>query len=300
MDALRERYETINIPQVRGQGTTGQGTKGKVMALLLTAPERKGRTRQERILAMGNEGTGKTYAWLDIARHTQSDFFVIDTDGTAEAMLFGDEFDEVEDRVHFIDCSSWPKMMEELKRANADHIQRGDWLVIDMLSQMWEMVQDYFTSEVIGEDLGNYFLQIRKEMDQDAKTLGSGFDGWKDWSVINKLYRQFTQQILRTSAHVYAAAPMDKVDEKVTQDKEVLSMYGEFGYKPRGQKHSGHIMNTVVMLHGRPETSRRMTTVKDRQREVLQGEKFKSFPRDYLMKVGGWKAKKKKEEEEEG
>lgn len=244
---------------------------------------------RERILGMGGPGSGKTHSWFQIAKATPEhvQFYVLDTDQTVERFLDSDEFSMLQDRVHYVEPMSWPEYVETLKEWVKNDITSEDWLVVDMISQAWDEVQEYFTEEIFGEDIGSYFMKIRKDMDEKKKTLGSGFDGWKDWTVINKLYRVFANTIKRSPGHVYIATPADKMDFD-NEQAENLKLYGHVGYKPRGQKHTGHAAQTIIMFHRNNAGDFKMSTVKDRQRDDMKAENNRNFAIKYLKNVAGW------------
>lgn len=253
------------------------------MAVLLQ-PTKNSR---ERIIGMGGPGSGKTHTWFQIARHTPDhvNFYALDTDQTVERFLDSDEFSSLEDRVTYHEPMDWMEYAETIRKWN-EQMTRDDWLVVDMISQAWDEVQEYFTEEVFGQDIGSYFLEARKQLG-DKKTLGSGFDGWKDWTVINKMYRYFANSIKRCPGHVYIATPADKIDSD-NESRENLKLYGHIGYKPRGQKHTGHAAQTIIMFHQNNRNDYLMTTAKDRQREYLKGEKNRNFAIKYLKNIAGW------------
>lgn len=245
---------------------------------------------RERILGMGGPGSGKTHSWFQILKNTPDtvNFYVLDTDQTVERFLDSDEFGHLAHRVEYVEPMSWPEYVETLQHWVKNEMDRDDWLVVDMISQAWDEVQEYFTQEIFGDDIGSYFMKIRKEMEgAGKKTLGSGFDGWKDWTVINKLYRVFANTIKRAPGHVYIATPADKMDFD-NEQSENLKLYGHVGYKPRGQKHTGHAAQTILMFHRSNNGEFRMTTVKDRQREDLKAESNRNFAIKYLKNVAGW------------
>lgn len=255
---------------------------------------------RERILGMGGPGSGKTHSWFQIAKNTPEHvkFYVLDTDQTVERFLDSDEFSHLQDRIEYVEPASWPEYVETLQEWVKNDMNPEDWLVVDMISQAWDEVQEYFTEEIFGSDIGSYFMRVRKDMEEKGKkTLGSGFDGWKDWTVINKLYRVFANTIKRAPGHVYLATPADKIDFD-NEQAENLKLYGHVGYKPRGQKHTGHAAQTILMFHRTNSGDFKITTVKDRQREDMKGESNRNFAIKYLKGYAGWEKLGKKNSDE--
>lgn len=246
----------------------------------------------ERILSMGGPGSGKTRQWMDIAlraHKTGSDarFRCLDTDFTVDRMLSGERFAglHVDDggNIEHTLVDSYDVLMDGLKGYRA--ITRPqDWLIVDMMSFVWPAVQGYYTAQVFGEELGSFFLAAR-EAEKDRE-----FEGWTDWKVINKLYQDFTGPLYRLQGHLFATASIDKTGDK--DDEAVKRMFGKFGVKPVGQKHSGHLFHTILWSF--PESTKageewHVTSVKDRERKMLVDQKWTDFSVDYLVRVGGWK-----------
>ena len=244
----------------------------------------------ERILLMGGPGAGKTHAGLKIAKlahKTGSDarFYIVDTDFAVDRMLSGEEFSGLENVEHRV-VDDWPELVGAVDLFRKA-VRPQDWLMVDMLSFAWESVQSFYTEQIFGADVGDFFLAARKA-DKDHE-----FDGWTDWKVINKLYQGLTAKLLRLQGHLLCTCPVDNLPAPPKRgtdpvEKSVRAMYGKFGVKPRGQKHTGHLFHTVIWLT-QGSDGWRATSVKDRERRLLEGEQVKNFPLDYLVRVGGWR-----------
>ena len=249
---------------------------------------------RERILVMGGPGTGKSYAWLTIAAmsaKTKSDakFYCIDTDESIQRMMM-EEFSELSN-VIVEPAQGWGELCVALERCRSV-IRPQDWLIADMIYPVWEEAQSYFIQEVMGKSAGEYFLNIRREMEAAKKKASSlyqeGFDGWKDWSVINMLYNDWIQNFaFNTRANIFATTAVDKVGDR--EDKANRMLFGEFGVKPRGQKRLGHQFHTVLWLQNPKMGEWGLTTIKDRGRNRLLGNPLKNFSIDYMVKVAKWK-----------
>lgn len=236
----------------------------------------------ERILVMGGPGSGKTFDFLKTAElHQQSGsdarFTVFDTDNAMERMLYTD-FSHLTN-VNVLPVWSWEDIMRHAPTIAAMRPQ--DWCSVDLLSPTWDMVQEYFTAQVFDQSLGNFFLAARQA---DKK---QSFEGWKDWPVINQLYRTFMQQLLRAPCNVYATATTDVIRAD-TDTRETINVFGHIGVKPKGQKHTPHFFHTVLwkVQHGQ---GWKVTTAKDRGRELMVGMDVTNFPMQYLVAKAGWK-----------
>lgn len=244
----------------------------------------EGRAR-ERILAIGQPGTGKTKGWVDIAKTLHSTkgegkLYVIDSDDTVERML-DTEASEFADRIEYRVTYDWPQYTDALKHFESV-MQPHDWLVADMIGPAWDAVQEYYVTQVFSQGVDDFFLEARK-----ANKRGAALEGWKDYSVINRMYRTWSNALMQAPGHLYATSPVDAIRAD-SEDKATASLYGAYGVKPRGQKHVGHIFHTVLWLQQTPRDWV-MTTIKDRGRDYWQGQAITNFALSYLVKTAGWK-----------
>lgn len=285
----------------------------------------------ERILAMGITGSGKSYQWLKIAEQlmpTGAVFRVIDTDKDIDYMMrtqFKHLLPVNGGNVYVHPAFDWSeykrgvkwitgKMTDEQKASlQAEHpdllkvypgfrpIQPYDFVVVDKVNNAWKTVTNYFVTNVFGDDPGDYFLMIRKEIQdgirkakggkQPESTITEGLDGWKDWSVINKLYDDWILPIIyQVNCHVYCATDVDALDKK-TKDAEMLRLFGDVGVKPAGQKSLGGQHHSIFLfLPGAMGSGRwYITTIKDRAgRNYFDKTPMASFFYQYLVAKAQW------------
>ncbi len=279
----------------------------------------------ERVLAMGITGSGKSFQWLKLARALKpigAKFRCLDTDNDIDYMLrtqFLDLLPENGGNVYVHPAFDWPEyergvswvqqknltpeqlkvMDKHLVTAYNTPMKRMDWVVVDKINNAWSTVQRYFVGEVFGENMGEYFLQVRKEMQSGARKtakggmpsspIKEGMDGWKDWSVINKLYDDWILPIIyRIHCHVYVATDVDKLDKGTNKDPEILNLFGDLGVKPAGQKKLGGQHHTILLyIPGKDNWL--VTTVKDRAgRPYFSRIPLSSFYLQYLVAKAGW------------
>jgi len=244
---------------------------------------------RERILTIGPPGAGKTYQFLLLARRLKDKgvrCFVIDTDDSYARML-SVGFSDL-DNVTLFPAFEWPDFRKAAQRVMQD-AKEGDWVSLDMADIAWTSVQRYYIAEVFGGEMGEYFLEARKKIKRDAKSLFAGRDaalkGWLDWPVLTRLYEDsMLSLIYRSPAHLYATSKPQVVsddDDSLTKD-----LYGPYGVKPAGQKALGHQFHTVILFTFNKD-GWYMTTIKDRERKRLEKVKLINFPIQY-GKVAGW------------
>lgn len=268
------------------------------MPIALTSPYRS----RERVLVYGHEGTGKSTDAISIARACPNvNVWVVDNDNSYDRLI---ETSDVElpnvytAGVEFAvdnDPYSWEGMRNSIAEAQSK-MSRDDWLIVDMLSKAWDSVQEWFIEQIFQSDIDDYFLKIRmekerlkatkKEGDKDKKALGA-FEGWMDWPVINQTYHKgMSTPLLRCPGHLLCVAEAQKLSED--DDRGIKELYGPLGARPKGQKRSGHIMQTVIMQGRDRGGNFKLTTVKDRGRELWNGETMEDFAREYLEATAGW------------
>lgn len=239
---------------------------------------------RERILAIGSPGSGKTTAWLSIAfwaQATGSDaqFYVLDTDFAARHMLLSSPKYGDLTNVHVYEAIEW----EQYTAAIADILPKmrpQDWLVVDFMGSAWDAVQEWYVAQVFKDDIGSFFMQARKGG-------GEALDGWRDWGVINRVYKQFANDVLfKCPGQLFTTAVAEAMRD--TDDRAMRSVFGPHGVRPRGQKHLAHGVHTVLLLMAPKAGEVMITTVKDRERAPLNAAKLNDFAVDYLVNVAGW------------
>lgn len=280
------------------------------------------RRARERILAVGIEGTGKSYNACLIARHTPDQtVFIIDNDNAYDRLL-EEEFDDLGIREEYrgsteVRGRGGNDDTVKLKRDNsyetpdgnlvvyhvegwmenivaiADAVSRAkreDWIVLDSLSVMWSDVATWFVEKIYGKGIDAHFMQIREARQAEQgnrKNLGA-LDGWMDYGVINPQYFQNVSKHLKTPpCHLYCTAEQAKISDE--DDKDIRNVFGPYGVKPAGQKRNGHNMQTVFLFtKGRRDETFKVTSMKDRGRPRFENDEFNNIIDDYLVPIAGF------------
>lgn len=246
---------------------------------------------RERILNFGPAGSGKSHAVLTIARRCPTSmFYVLDNDNAYPRLLDTDFVDvRARGNVQVQPVWEWDDSL-----AYFEKVSRGcrpdDWVVFDIFGDTWKQVQDWYAMQVHGQDLGDYFLQVRKGLADGEKTLG-GFSGFTDWAVVNPQFNKLVKALLRCNGHLYCTAAIDKMVVGDDTDAANRALYTN-GYKPVGQKHIGHKFQTLLMSgkgRGSGGSNWTLTTVKDRGRVEVDRMPWTDFAVEYLVNVAGWR-----------
>lgn len=249
----------------------------------------------ERALLYGGSDSGKSRALLCIAKWHQkrgSDavFYICSNDLGYEPLLApGGEFDDLEN-VDVKDATTMAEHFEIVRRANAK-IRSHDWLVVDLLSAVWDAAQDEYAERQFGKDLAEYWSTEAPKGSDDYPVKG-----W-EWGPINKRYRSFAiNEVMRTKGHVMCMSgqsPLKQASRNGTggETPEIAALYGRIGWKPAGQKDDTHRFHTVLHLAPKPRRDGwTWTTARDRAavREAHTAEPLSDFFMGYLRGVGGW------------
>lgn len=264
---------------------------------------------RERIYLYGDSGAGKTWAWLTIAHvadKTGSDaqFFVIDTDQAASlAIEPGADFEHLRDRIHVYDVFEWGEYVAAGKevRANAGP---NDWIIVDMLSNAWELLPSWWIANVFQEDQTDYWATMRRVAlgEEDGDKGFGGMKGGVDWQYIKKVYLDFERPLtLGTKAHVLVTAKEAEVVDMYDAKGELRATFGQVGgFRPVGEKHTRHRFHSTMRIK-RVRGDQEILLVRDRHKEHIWEEKASrgvslpikagkmGFAMTYLKGVKGWR-----------
>lgn len=243
----------------------------------------------ERILIYGEPGVGKSNAVIQTAKFlsqtsTPSKIFVIDNDRSYVRAAENNNITNMQ----VADVYDFPEYRDALSLF-IKSVQPHDFLVCDLMSEAWTAAQTHYTDSVYGDE-ANYFLQVRSQMSNPTKD-GNVLEGWYDWQYINKQYFAFAKPfIYRSPCHVIAVSTADPISRsgRNADDKETLTVFSSVGYRPEGQKRLKHQFDTTIFMFKDNSGGYRMTTVKDRDRELVTSAHVVNFPVDYLMRVANW------------
>lgn len=278
---------------------------------------------------MGKSSTYIGIMYLARLTKTPSHFYIIDNDNATEAIglypggthghLLGEQVDETfEDsltKLEYEHATIWiPENFDPYNQI-ADEIRElakpQDWIAVDMLSNLWETMPDWWVGNVYGENTWTYYAAVRKAIESEEEGSGErGFGGHSgvDWQYIGKVYRAWEKKLtLYAPCHVIAYSAETEIQAHHDKSGEKRAQYAiTANHAPKTEKGAVHRFHTIgrmqkrVARDGKSVKERTITFVGDRDREGILDERLGrgstltlsegyKFGQDYLVKIAGWK-----------
>jgi hypothetical protein len=255
-------------------------------------------------LGYGDTSSGKTTALLSVAafhqkRGSDARFFVISSGDLAyEQMLAAPKYEHLTN-IEWADCweyGEWNDAAKDYLKRAKKRAEKGPseyWLVVDLYSALWGLVQQTFIDNVADKDGEDFWTAAAKRA--EASTSGWELNSDINWQFSNKIYGDIQRTLGRWPGHVMALASSKPVDKdrggKVTEDDpNIADWFGRLGEKPAGQKEMAYEFRDIVYFRRLGSGDFVMSTAKGREREkTLKGVPHNDFFRDFLIKVAGWR-----------
>lgn len=256
----------------------------------------------EAILLAGREGSGKTWATLCTARAIVGSggrVFIIDGDfsrGTERAL--GGSFRDLAGDVEHSYAFQW-ETITELGTKYADIAGPGDLVVVEFAYQLWDAVQDWWERSLRGKSAAEVSEDKVRKMVQSGKKAPEPREP-HEWTAINAHLRNFMISLVyQSGAHTIFTTSVKEMRSDSRDQQAVKDLWGPWGVKAAGQSELGHQMQTVLLMK-RKRNTWTMTTVKDRDRPLLEDEEWDDFAEDYLVEVAGWQKEVKRKKKGQG
>ena len=220
----------------------------------------------ETVLIYGKPKSGKTYCYMsmideELKKNPKTRFYLLCTDNGASKTFksyFGDNKKILESIDYYpINCPTDCKTVIQKIRKEA---KRTDFIIVDLISAVWDMAQDYFiaqATQAFGGNISDYVASAAK----DPKKFGL-LDSSK-WLVIKRLDSAVTQDLLNNPfCNIIACAgekstdlEVIKIEAAIRKGKniempEMLTLYEQIGAKPAGRKEMPYFFNTIIYIGG--------------------------------------------------
>lgn len=294
-------------------------------------------SRREKILIYGGYKAGKSLTYVGLMAFAQltktpSHFFIIDNDNASEAIglypggtygeLLGDTIHQAKDQSYsrYENATVWvPRSFDDYTKIVDEIDEKAepqDWIALDMASNVWGQMPDWWISKVYGDNPWDYYVRTRKAVeDNEEGSKDRNFGGLSGgaWEYVGKSYRSWERRITTNGpCHILALASETEIQERFDKSGEQARKFATTsGFAPKVEKDMPHRVHTVMRMtksmgrDGRTVIERNLTLMGDRDREgkwaelapktltipvatVEQGQ-MPRFAFDYLVKVGGWK-----------
>lgn len=216
----------------------------------------------EKLLLFSETGAGKTTFYLNILRYLRKkgvkkeDLFmcIVTPDRpTGVAKLFNLIPKEYIGCVEVFAINDYEESViatataEEKLEAHFKKTGKFGWLVFELMENYWTFAQDYYCRRAYGKTMGEYFAQMQTIMSKDKaekKTAYEAFAGpfGGPWPII-KFFHNFNW-IDKIKRFPYNVIFTSEIKEETNKD----SIFHTLGYRPAGEKHNQHRMDTILYL----------------------------------------------------
>ncbi|MFC1754492.1 AAA family ATPase [Thermoproteota archaeon] len=234
------------------------------------------------ILLYGLPKRGKTFAYCSIIERcieAGGNVFVINTDSglkrTAQA-YFGDKFDTVAKSIQYYLITNIDDVTEIIADVKGS-AKPNDLIVVDLLTDFYEMAQEKFVDNLSGGNIIDYYERASRDKQKFGVLSG------QQWQYIKKLDNYVINElVIRPPCRVVAVASARELEmDKVHKNTEVLDEYEAIGHKPDGQKRLQYKFSSIVYI-GELKGSKYMIVLGDRGKKCEY--KRLSFGRDFWQK----------------
>ena len=215
----------------------------------------------EKLLVFGETGSGKTKFYIDILADRRDagvkpkDMFAAiilpdrPTGITKLYNLIPAEYAD-EDRIHIFPVNDYEDTITATASANnllLEHYKKTGkhgYAIFELMENYWSFTQDYFCRKAYGKTLGEYFAQMQASLGSE-KANAAAYEAFAGpfggpWPII-KFFHNFNW-IDKIKRFPYNTIFTSEIKEEPNKD----SIFFELGYRPAGEKHNQHRMDTII------------------------------------------------------
>jgi len=222
----------------------------------------------ETILLYGKPKVGKTFAYMSLIEdklkeNPQTKFYLICTDNGAARTFkeyFKEKTPEIKKQIKYFPLFD-AEQITPIADAIIKEVKPADWVIVDLISDLWEYSQDKFVEQMVGAyggDLSKYLISAS----QDTKKFGM-FTGMQ-WGTVKRYNEELTKRlIVEPVCNVFCVASEkdmameEAIAEAVAKKKreeyeksDIATMFEKIGSRPGGHKLLSYKFNTVVYISG--------------------------------------------------
>jgi len=230
----------------------------------------------DRVLLYGASKVGKTHAVASMMEvmlkaNPETNFYVIVTDaGFLKTVkrywkLRKLDISTLKKQLNYypiLDINEMFSVIKDIKSV----AKKSDWIIVDVMSDFWELAQDKFIDSCSDGITGIADLIVEASRDTSKFGILSGFQ----WGYCKRLDNSISYYfVINAPCNVIATASEKDIDvvsaiagEDATE-QSLGSMYGSFktvGFRPAGQKHLSYKFDDIVFL-GKLGTGKRFFSI---------------------------------------
>lgn len=216
----------------------------------------------EKLLLFGETGSGKTHFYLNILKYLKKSG--IEPSNIKMEIIFPDRPTGLaklyslipSDFVDYVDVFQITNYEDTIRATSSaemvlqNHYKETGhlgWMVFELMENYWTFSQDYFCREAYGQTMGEFFAQMQSIGSKDVaekKTAYEAFAGpfGGPWPII-KFFHNFNW-IDKVKRFPFNTVFTSEIKEEENKD----SIFSTLGYRPAGEKHNQHKMDTILYL----------------------------------------------------
>lgn len=239
----------------------------------------------ETILLFGPAKAGKTMAYMPMIKETINNggkVYIINTDDGVIRTFKAFFTDPVEkkkmiDNIEFYYIGELDSMYCVIPDI-LDKVKTNDLIVVDLISEFWEMAQAKFIEDASGDDPINYIVNAQK----DSKKFGL-LEGTK-WQYVKKIDAYIRKElVIRPRCNMIAVASEKDIEVEKAMSKKTIHKFDVTGAKPGGSKELMYDFNTLVYINMLPNQNRYFQIVGDRGTNINPMQKVE-YGKDFYAK----------------
>ena len=245
----------------------------------------------ETILLYGKPKIGKTWAYcsaLEKCLNSGGNVFLVNTDNGVKRTLqqyLGDRFKEFATKINYYLITDIDDVEEIIKDVKTN-VKHNDLIIIDLISDFWEMAQSKFVANLSGGKLVDYYERASRDKSKFGLLAG------QQWQYVKKLDNMIINQlVIRPPCKVIAVASGREIElDRIHNNKEIVDRFDNIGEKPSGQRELQYKFNTIIYI-GELKEKKYFIVLGDRGKFVNQ--KRVGYGKDFWSSFNAFRKKEK-------
>lgn len=248
---------------ITAPGGAGVSRKKKVVTKQFSSDDLKKR-RQWMLMAVGDEGTGKThfcltfllYAYYELALEPEDCMMVMIDPDDGEARLLDVEVipSFLQDRMAHFQPNNWKELIsatDQTYEILAEHVNerglrgwRGSMIIVENMGYCWDWAQDDYVQDVYNKTLAEKALDASKIAEAREKGAHPTLSPKRDYGVINKKYDAWADGMRNSGFSFIWTAHLKSITISKGEGKEEVIVV-----KCEGKRNIGGKVDVVIKFH---------------------------------------------------